>query len=257
MQHTFYAIVLSGQKTGWTAAQREQYFSWYQKAFGFKGGRSYVGFLDRARKMALANVPKAEFAKYDKLSGGELLSQSGNDLVGSYKIEGPGRSWKMEQADSVISSGIQGRDFERGKLIFSAVLCNRCHAIGGIGEGVGPDLSQLGTRFSTTDMLEAIIDPNKAVSDQYASTVFSFKDGGSIVGRLANEDPEYYYVAQNPFTPDVHQKVAKKDVVSTQYSTVSVMLPGLINGLNPEELKDLIAYLMAGGNKNNPVYTAK
>jgi hypothetical protein len=35
------------------------------------------------------------------------------------------------------------------------------------------------------------------------------------------------------------------------------MLPGLINGLNSEELSDLIAYLKSGGNKNHPIYTKK
>jgi hypothetical protein len=32
------------------------------------------------------------------------------------------------------------------------------------------------------------------------------------------------------------------------------MLPGTINGLNREELKDLIAYLKSGGNKDHAVY---
>jgi hypothetical protein len=35
------------------------------------------------------------------------------------------------------------------------------------------------------------------------------------------------------------------------------MLPGMINGLNSEELSDLIAYLKAGGNKNHAIYTSK
>ncbi len=253
-QHFYYAVVLSGQKAGWTKEQREKYFKWFHGALSYKGGRSYIGFVDRSRKLALAHVPKADLAYYEKLSGSELMTSSGNDLVGQYNIQGPGRRWNLDEADSVVQSGLKGRNFDTGKLIYSAVLCNRCHAIAGEGEGVGPDLTQLATRFSSRDILEAIIDPNKAVSDQYASTVFSLKDGGSIVGRLANEDATHYYVAQNPFTPDEHQKIAKKDVVSTAYSTVSVMLPGLINGLNPEELKDLMAFLMAGGNKENPIY---
>jgi hypothetical protein len=33
------------------------------------------------------------------------------------------------------------------------------------------------------------------------------------------------------------------------------MLPGMINGLNAEELKDLIAYLKSGGNQNHPIYS--
>lgn len=254
-QHTFYANVLSQQKAGWTNETRERYFSWFNKAFDYKGGRSYVGFLDRARKLALENVPKAEFAKYDKLSGGDKLSQSGNDLIGEYNIKGPGRRWSLEQADSVITAeSIKGRDFETGKLIYHAVLCAKCHTIAGEGENAGPDLTQLTTRFSTKDVLEAIIDPNKAISDQYAATAISFKNGGSIVGRIANEDATHYYVAQNPFTPNELEKVAKKDVASMSYSPVSVMLPGLINGLNPEELKDLMAFLMAGGNKENDLY---
>jgi hypothetical protein len=34
------------------------------------------------------------------------------------------------------------------------------------------------------------------------------------------------------------------------------MLPGMINGMNGEELKDLIAYLKSGGNKSHPIFTS-
>jgi len=33
-----------------------------------------------------------------------------------------------------------------------------------------------------------------------------------------------------------------------------VMYPGLINRMNEDEVKDLIAYLMAGGDEKNDVY---
>jgi len=32
------------------------------------------------------------------------------------------------------------------------------------------------------------------------------------------------------------------------------MLPGMINRLNEDELKDLMAYLISGGNKDNKVF---
>lgn len=104
-------------------------------------------------------------------------------------------------------------------------------------------------------MLEAIIIPDKAVSDQYASTIYTMKDGQSVLGRQMNEDANFYYIAQNPFDSKTIRKISKKEVASTKISSVSIMLPGLINGLNPEELKDLVAYLMSGGNKNNPIYS--
>src|SRR5690606_31836453 len=92
-QATFYANVLGGADKGWTPAEREEYFKWINNALtSYKGGRSYVGFVDRARKMALANVDKADFVKYDEMSGGKLLTSSGNDIKETgVQPEGPGR----------------------------------------------------------------------------------------------------------------------------------------------------------------------
>jgi putative heme-binding domain-containing protein len=98
------------------------------------------------------------------------------------------------------------------------------------------------------------MEPNKYVSDQYAATVFTMKDGSSIVGRLINENEQKYAISQNPFAPDALRDIPKKDVVSTKLSRISIMMPGLINRLNGEELKDLMAYLMSGGNKDHQIY---
>lgn len=127
----------------------------------------------------------------------------------------------------------------------------------GEGGSIGPDLTQLGNRFSVRDMLEAIIEPSKVISDQYESKVFYLKDGTSVLGRLNNEDADAYYVAQNPYSPQELKKIAKKDVSEIKVSEVSIMPMGTLNPLNEEELRDLIAYLMAGGNENSPVYTEK
>jgi len=122
---------------------------------------------------------------------------------------------------------------------------------------VGPDLTQVGTRFSYRDMLEAIIEPSKTISDQYAATVFYLKDGTSVVGRLMNQDADKYYISQNPFAPQTLREIPKKDVARTRLSETSVMLPGLINQLNPEELKDLLAYLKSGGNPKDTIFLSK
>ncbi|MGM9510402.1 c-type cytochrome [Larkinella sp. GY13] len=254
LQQTYYAVMLSRQETGWTPELRNKYFTWFGNAFKYQGGRSYVGFIDRARKLALAHVPKDQFDKYNKMSGADLLTTNGNDLAMGYAPKGPGRRWQLDDAVAAVGTELTGRNFEEGKKIYGAVLCSRCHSIQGSGGDIGPDLTQLGTRFSNKDMLEAIINPNKAVSDQYASTIYYLKNGQSVLGRQLSEDKTSYTISQNPFAPDQTRKILKKDVTSTKYSTESVMLPGLINSLNPEELKDLMAYLKAGGNPENPVY---
>ena len=78
-----------------------------------------------------------------------------------------------------------------------------------------------------------------------------------MVGRLFKQYAEKYYTSQNPFAPQAILEILKKDVTRTRLSEISPMLPGMINRLNSEELKDLIAYLKAGGNKQDPVYAGK
>jgi putative heme-binding domain-containing protein len=121
----------------------------------------------------------------------------------------------------------------------------------------GPDLTQVGTRFSYKDMLTAIIEPNKAISDQFGSTVFYLKKGGSIMGKLMSQDEDKYVIAQNPFAMQSTKDVPKRDVIRTRVSDISPMLPGLINNLNAEELKDLLAYLKAGGNPDHEIFASK
>ncbi len=253
-QQTYYATVLSEVNTGWTPELRTKYFTWFKDAFGYKGGVSYVGFINKARQAALKNVPESELAHYKELSGESLLTNSGNDLISGPQAKGPGRRWTLPEALPIVEGSLAGRDFEQGKLMYNATRCSSCHGMRGEGGSIGPDLTQLGTRFSSKDMLEAIIEPNKTVSDQYAATVFTMKDGSSILGRLINENDVTYFISQNPFAPDVVREIPKTDVLSKKYSYISVMYPGLINPLNEEELKDLMAYLMAGGNSEHEMY---
>jgi len=254
-QATFYATVLGGADKGWTAAQRVEYFGWIKNALtAYKGGRSYVGFLDRARKMALASVDKVDFEKYDELSGGKLLTESGNDIIdSSVQPEGPGRRWTLEEAEPLVAN-LVGRDLVKGKAMYAATLCQSCHTMQGEGGAIGPDLSQLGTRFSTKDILVATLDPNATISDQYQSTVLELKAGGSILGRINDEDAKNYYISQNPFAPNDIKTVSKSTVALKKNGEVSIMMAGLINRLNEEELKDLMAYLISGGNANHAAY---
>lgn len=257
-QQTYYATVLSQAKTGWTPELQDKYFKWFYTAFEYKGGHSFIGFVNLARKNALANVPKSDFTHYNTVSGDSLVGQNGIYLANSsIQPKGPGRRWTVEEAMMVVDSGIANRNFESGKAMFSASLCKSCHTMRGEGGVAGPDLTQLGTRFSYNDMLEAIINPSKTISDQYGATVFFLKEGGSVVGRMISQDNEKYLISQNPFSPQTTREVLKKDVARTKLSDVSPMLPGLINRLNPEELRDLLAYLKSGGNPQDTIFSNK
>jgi putative heme-binding domain-containing protein len=253
-QQTYYATVLSEASSGWTPPLQEKYFKWFKDAFSYQGGVSYVGFINQARKMALTHVPKDQVEHFNTVSGQELLAESGNDLREGPEAKGPGRRWTVEEALPIVEQKSRKPDFEQGKLMYAAGRCSSCHTMRGEGGNIGPDLTQLGTRFSAKDMLESIIEPNKVVSDQYAATVLTMNDGSSILGRVTNENESTYFISQNPFAPEVIREIPKPDVQGKKYSYISVMYPGLINGMNEEELKDLIAYLMAAGNEDHEVY---
>jgi putative heme-binding domain-containing protein len=257
-QQTYYATMLSAAKTGWTPELKEKYFTWFRNASNYRGGKSFMGFIDRARKLALVNVPKSEFARFNTLSGDSIYKYAGPFVPSAGpQPTGPGRDWKLEEAMKVVDSGLTNRNFENGKNMYNASVCSSCHSMRGEGGQIGPDLTQVGTRFSSKDILEAIIDPNKTISDQYAATTFYLKSGKSIVGRLINQDDQKYTVSQNPFAPQILREIPKAEVARTKVSDVSIMLPGMINNLNGDELRDLMAFLMAGGNKESDVYKKK
>ena len=87
-----------------------------------------------------------------------------------------------------------------------------------------------------------------------ASTVFTMNDASTIVGRITDETQTAYVISQNPFAPQTTREIPTANVKSRQNSTMSVMYPGLINPMNEDEVKDLLAYLMAGGNSDHSVY---
>jgi len=138
-QQTYYAVALSTVKAGWTPALREQYFSWIKKAFGYKGGLSYIGFINKARQNALKNVPADQLEHFKKASGEELLANEGNELVEGPQPKGPWRRWKLEEALTVVEGNLANRSFDQGKIMFDAARCSSCHSMGGRGTDIGPD----------------------------------------------------------------------------------------------------------------------
>ena len=58
----------------------------------------------------------------------------------------------------------------------------------------------------------------------------------------------------NPFAPDDKTKVKASAVKSRKPFNVSMMPPGLINALNPEELQDLLAFILSGANENDAAF---
>ena len=92
------------------------------------------------------------------------------------------------------------------------------------------------------------------VSDQYESTIFQLNDGTVVTGRVTGEEDGILQVTANPAAPNEIREISIADVESRQVSPVSLMPRGLINGMNKEEVMDLLAYILAAGDRKQPMF---
>jgi putative heme-binding domain-containing protein len=242
-EQTWYACMLR-ETQGWTPAQRERYFAWFPTGRSHFGGNSRKKFVEKIQELALAKVPEAERAHFAEIASktpeGKVTQPA---IIRQYQ-----KAWTMADLESDLPKAASGRNFARGKEIFASVQCATCHLFNGGGGNVGPDLTAVGGRFQRRDILESILEPSKVISEQYASFVFTLKNGEIYVGQVATESNYHYEVIIDAIRGERRQ-IAKTSLKSKELNPVSLMPPGLINVLTKDEILDLLAYLESGGNE--------
>ncbi len=243
-----YALVLRNLSSGWTNAQRLGYLRWFQGAMGYRGGHSFLGFLKNIHTEAVAKIPDDQKGRF-----GDLVKplEPRDEIAELPKPKGPGKAWTLDELTSLAGTSLRGRDFENGKAMFAAAYCFSCHRFGDRGGSVGPDLTGLAGRFSVRDVIEAIVEPSRVVSDQYRSSVFVLDDGSTITGRVVNLAGDSIMVNTNMLTPGQHERVNANRVVEVSESDVSMMPAGLLEKLNRDEVLDLLAYLLSRGDPDH------
>jgi putative heme-binding domain-containing protein len=138
-----------------------------------------------------------------------------------------------------------------------AVGCFACHRFANDGGAVGPDLTGVAGRFQPRDLLESIILPNKEVSDQYQQVVIVMKKGDPVTGRIVNLNGDSYSVMVNMYDPNDLRSVNATQVKEVRPSTLSPMPADLLNLLQEDEILDLMAYLLSGGDRQNKMFAQK
>jgi putative heme-binding domain-containing protein len=168
--------------------------------------------------------------------------------------KGPGREWTVAEALSLVEGGLKKRNFENGKRSFQAARCIACHRFDGEGGDQAPDLTGVASRFGVRDLLEAILEPSKVVSDQYQATVIRTKDGSVIAGRVIGEKDGKLQIVPDLLYPDKVVEVDKSKIEGSKPSELSPMPEKLASPLNPDELLDLLAYLLAAGDAKHRIF---
>jgi putative heme-binding domain-containing protein len=244
-----FAFTLRNLKEGWTLDQRKTYFSWFTKARQSNGGNSYQKFLTNIENDAFANSTDAERLAIEAL--GIRKPYVAPELP---KPRGPGRAYTAEEVVALASQRLTGRNFRNGQQMFAAARCVVCHRYGGDGGATGPDLTQLAGRFTLKDLTDSIVEPSKVISDQYKATVIRIDDGQVVTGRIVSESPDDITLVVDPENAAKVQVIAKANIEAQSPSAVSLMPKDLLNGLNENEVLDLLAYLLSRGNPRDPMF---
>ena len=64
------------------------------------------------------------------------------------------------------------------------------------------------------DLLDKILEPSKTISDQYASMIFTLKDGRVIVGRVVNLQGDNMSVQTDMLAPSKLTNVKANQIVT-------------------------------------------
>jgi putative heme-binding domain-containing protein len=241
-----YALVLRGLKEGWTPPLREEYFRWFvTKGAAYRGGNTFANALRTIKSQALRTLTDDERIALKPILESRPTQRSPRDLLAART---PVKEWTVADLVPVVERGLTGRlDPERGRRLYGAVACASCHRFGADGGGVGPDLTAVAGRFGVRDLLEAIVEPSKVVSDQYAAISIAMKDGRSITGRVGNLSGDSLSVIEDMFDPGQATDVRRADIEEMKPSDVSLMPMGLLNTLTEDEINDLVGFLLTRG----------
>ncbi len=249
-QNIQYAYSLRRVQNGWTLADRKYFFSWMNETLRKSGGKSFAGYMRAIREDAIQHLAPEVATSVSWLLG----DIEGVDLSQLPTPKGPSIAWKTDKAMQHFEGELSGRDYQNGKAMFSAGRCVACHRFQGSGGYSGPDLGSVGNRYSIRDILVSICEPSHSISEQYQASTVTLKNGSSRYGRIIFKNETEIALASNPFNFGDVQKIPASDVVEIKPSQISLMPPGTVNGMNQDELMDLMAYLISGGNRRHEVF---
>jgi putative heme-binding domain-containing protein len=134
-----------------------------------------------------------------------------------------------------------GGDWDKGRELFNGkAACATCHPFRGEGFSVGPDLNNLVHR-EYASVLRDIVEPNAAINPDAIGYHVRLDNGTVVTGTRVGENSELLSLAQ---AGGKVVKVKKTEIEEVKAMTTSFMPVGIEKILAPEELRDLMTYLL-------------
>ncbi len=131
---------------------------------------------------------------------------------------------------------------QRGESVYrrATLACLNCHAIGGAGGVVGPDLVSIGASAPVDYLIESLFEPSKKVKEGYHLTTLLLKDGTLLTGMVVQKTDKDVIIRD---ATGNETTVPAKSVKSQTIVPTSLMPPGLTASLRRDEMVDLLRFL--------------
>ncbi|MEQ8766668.1 MAG: HEAT repeat domain-containing protein [Planctomycetota bacterium] len=179
------------------------------------------------------------------------IGQDGGDWSFNFKIadqaKGPlfdiGDAIALDQEDyrahaiKVPGNASVGREIFRDR---DGVGCVRCHVAEGVGERVGPELSDVGVKYPRAELITSILEPSQRIGEGYRAIGLELEDGRLVFGMPLGEENGRLRLVDSQGEP---LTIRTGDIVERWTSPLSPMPNGLQSGLTLEQFADLVAYL--------------
>ncbi|KAA5546202.1 c-type cytochrome [Roseiconus nitratireducens] len=184
--------------------------------------------------------------------------QAKNYFLRFQRLSGPGGEAvvPLEIADDVDApedermaairrlTGIRGGNARRGEPVFKQV-CSGCHQVGDLGKKFGPDLSDIGMRMNTMQLMRSILMPNHEISKGYETINVLTVDGDVQNGFVIERTDD---VLSLGIADGKRVDIPIDDIELEREMKASSMPEGLIKQIAPIEFLDLVAFLSAQKN---------
>lgn len=136
-------------------------------------------------------------------------------------------------------------DPSRGKDLFfkSTVLqCINCHRVAGAGATLGPDLSEIGKKYTKGQILESILEPSKTIDPKYVAYLVETTDGKVQTGLLVDKSDKEVVLK---IVGDKELRIPAGKVQTVAPQKNSLMPELLLRDLTADQAADLVEFLAA------------
>jgi len=143
-------------------------------------------------------------------------------------------------------------DPQRGEAIFFGKAgCSGCHMAAGKGGFIASDLSGYARTHNLEEIRSAILTPAPSGDRQARLVTVILRGGEKYVGRIRNEDN---FSLQLQALDGTFHFMAKDNLADLQYNSQPLMPSDYSSTLRPNELDDVVSYLMrvAKANSSQP-----